>query len=81
MILVGLFSTSSTLFILSSLPLILTLIYSLFLYNRVFFGPVYTTFIRYYSDSTVLETVILIILVCISLIGAFCPMLIFSIIN
>ena len=81
LILIGLFSTSSTLFFLSSLPLILTLVYSLFLYNRVFFGPIYTTFIRYYSDNTLLEFVILTVLIVISLFGAFCPMLILSIIN
>lgn len=81
LILIGLFSTSSTLFFLASLPLILTLIYSLFLYNRLFFGPIYITFIRYYCDNTFLEFIILIVLILISIVGAIYPMLILSIIN
>lgn len=43
--------------------MILTLIYSLFLYNRIFFGPFDTNkFIRYYSDITRLEFFVLFIL-------------------
>lgn len=43
--------------------MILSLIYSLFLYNRIFFGPLQRFFIRYYSDCSRLEFLILFIFV------------------
>jgi NADH:ubiquinone oxidoreductase subunit 4 (subunit M) len=53
-ILNGGFFISNVIVFLCSFGLILSLIYSLFLYNRVFFG-VFPYFIRYYSDCTRLE--------------------------
>jgi NADH:ubiquinone oxidoreductase subunit 4 (subunit M) len=49
--------------ILASLGMILSLIYSLFLYNRIFFGSLQKTFIRFYCDCSRLEFVTLFIFV------------------
>lgn len=46
----------------STFGMILSLIYSLFLYNRIFFGSLQKLFIRYYCDCSRLEFHILIIL-------------------
>jgi NADH-quinone oxidoreductase subunit M len=70
LVLVGIFNSSTTLFFLSSIPMILSLIYSLFLYNRIFFGPIATMFIRYYSDCTFLEFTVLIVLIVSNLFAA-----------
>jgi len=59
LITLGGFSFSSTIIILSLLGMFLSLFYSLFLYNRIFFGSVKNIFIRYYSDLTRLEFYIL----------------------
>jgi proton-translocating NADH-quinone oxidoreductase chain M len=80
LILNGLFSISTTLFFFSSIPLILSLIYSLFLFTRVFFGPIYNNFIRYYSEMILLEFVVLFLLILVSIVGAFCPMCILQIV-
>lgn len=49
----GAFSFSNFLLLLSTFGLVLTLIYSLFFFNRVFFGPLISSlFLRYYSDYT-----------------------------
>lgn len=55
MITIGAFYATNLLTFFTTLGLVLTLIYSLFFYNRVFFGPIQITFIRYYSDYTRLE--------------------------
>lgn len=52
----GLFSQSFFTASLSNLGLILTLIYSLFLYNRLFFGPFKVSRLSYYCDLTRLES-------------------------
>jgi proton-translocating NADH-quinone oxidoreductase chain M len=80
LVLVGVFNSSTTLFFFSSIPMILSLVYSLFLYNRIFFGPISAMFIRYYSDCTLLEFNTLFILLCINLFMAFFPMFIINII-
>jgi proton-translocating NADH-quinone oxidoreductase chain M len=55
MISAGAFYATNVLTFFTTLGLVLTLVYSLFFYNRVFFGPIQMTFIRYYSDYTRLE--------------------------
>lgn len=55
LILAGILNFSNTILIISGFGTILGLIYSLFLYNRIFFGPLTETFIRYYCDCTRLE--------------------------
>jgi len=55
LILAGALSYSSITVIVSTFPMVLTLIYSLFLYNRIFFGSLQELFIRYYCDCTRLE--------------------------
>lgn len=47
----------------SSFGMILSLVYSLFLYNRIFFGSLQKIFIRFYCDCSRLEFVILFIFV------------------
>lgn len=56
---VGLFSTSLFTGIISNLGLILSLVYSLFLYNRLFFHHVKKNIISYYCDISRLEFSIL----------------------
>ena len=51
----GILQYSTFIVFLSTFSLILTLLYSLFLYNRVFFGSVKVFFIKYYTDITRLE--------------------------
>ena len=60
-ILVGGFYFSNAVIFLSSFAMILSLIYSLFFYSRIFFGPVPKFFIRYFCDLLRLEFVILFI--------------------
>src|SRR5690606_17573823 len=47
------------LFIFIIIPSVLSLIYTLFLYNRLFFGPINIIFIRKISDLTRIEALIL----------------------
>lgn len=54
-LLTGLFSQSIFTAILSNFGLVLTLVYSLFLYNRIFFGSIKSHRIAYFSDMTRLE--------------------------
>lgn len=54
LIAIGLFSVSNFFAFLSTLGLFLSLLYSLFFYNRVFFGPFFNG-LRFYSDCTRLE--------------------------
>lgn len=49
------------------------MIYSLFLFNRLFFGPIHSFFIRFFCDSSRLETNILLILFVISVFFGFIP--------
>ena len=51
----GALSFSFIIVFLTTFSLILSLIYSLFLYNRLFYGYIKIFFIRYYSDVTRLE--------------------------
>jgi NADH:ubiquinone oxidoreductase subunit 4 (subunit M) len=75
LILLGGFNLSSTFIIFCTMPMVLTLIYSLFLYNRIFFGPL-SFFIRYYTDCTRLEFTILILLLITTLIFGLFPQII-----
>ena len=51
----GILQYSSLIVFLSTFSLILTLLYSIFLYNRIFFGNIKVFFIKYYTDVTRLE--------------------------
>ena len=46
---------------LTTFSLVLSLMYSLFLYNRLFFGFIKVFFVKYYSDVTRLEFIFLVI--------------------
>lgn len=61
-ILVGGLHVSNVIVFFFSFGMILSLFYSLFFYNRVFFGFVSVTFIRFYSDCIRLEFFVLFIL-------------------
>ncbi len=73
LITLGGFSFSNTIILLSLLGMILSLFYSLFLYNRIFFGSVNNTFIRFYVDLTRLEFYILSLFFVLILIFGFFP--------
>lgn len=73
LILVGAFGFSNVIVFFSSFAMILSLIYSLFLYNRVFFGRLEEMFIRYFCDVIRLEFVVLIIFVCLVIIFGLFP--------
>lgn len=73
LILLGGLNLSSTFISLCTIPMVLTLVYSLFLYNRLFFGPFSLNFIRFYNDCTRLEFLILIILFIIIIIFGLFP--------
>jgi proton-translocating NADH-quinone oxidoreductase chain M len=76
LILLGGLNLSSTFIVFSTIPMILTLIYSLFLYNRLFFGPFSLQFIRFYCDCTRLEFIILVILLLLILLFGLFPQII-----
>jgi len=61
LILVGALSYSSVIVFLSTFGMVLTLIYSLSLYARIFFGNLQIYFIRFYCECTRLEFFILFI--------------------
>lgn len=61
LILAGILNYSNVIVILSTFAMVLSLIYSLFLYNRIFSGCLQELFIRYYSDCTRLEFWVLLI--------------------
>ena len=63
LILLGSFWLSHCIILLSSFGMILTLIYCLFFFNRIFFGPVQDLFIKFYSDCNRLEFFVLIFFV------------------
>jgi NADH-ubiquinone oxidoreductase chain 4 len=77
LILVGGFEFSNVIIFLSALGLVLTLFYSLFLYNRIFFGSLQTYFIRYYSDCSRLEFYVLSILAIFVIFGGLYPTIVF----
>jgi NADH:ubiquinone oxidoreductase subunit 4 (subunit M) len=54
-------SFSFVIIVITAFSLIMSLIYSLFLYNRIFFGFIKNLFIRYFSDITRLEFFFLLI--------------------
>jgi NADH-quinone oxidoreductase subunit M len=62
----------------TTFSLILSLIYSLFLYNRIFFGNIKILFIRYYSDLNRLEFVFLILFSLLIIFYGLFPLLIFD---
>src|SRR3982751_9716 len=55
LILLGGFMYSNVIIFLTSFAMILTLIYSLVLYSKIFFGVLQINFIRFYSECTRLE--------------------------
>jgi len=61
LILVGSFFFSNVIVLLSSLAMILSLVYSLFFYSRIFFGVIPKFFIRYFCDVIRLEFLILLV--------------------
>lgn len=68
----GGFFISNTIMIFVNIGLILSAFYSLFLYNRLFFGPFKINFIRYFCDCTRIEFYILFIfMICIIIFGIF----------
>ena len=78
LILVGAFEYSNVIVFLSTFGMILTLIYSLSIYARIFFGSLQISFIRFYSECSRLEFFILINFIFFVLFLGLCPWLIFS---
>jgi len=76
LVLAGGITYSSVIIFFSTFGMILSLIYSLFLYNRIFFGSLQEIFIRYYCDCTRLEFFILFLFCILVLIGGFYPQII-----
>lgn len=66
-------SFSLTIIFLSLIGMFLSLVYSLFLYNRIFFGFVNSQFIRYYCDCSRIEFYVLSIFFLLVGIGGFYP--------
>lgn len=77
LILVGGFEFSNVVIFISTFGMVLSLIYTLFLYNRIFFGALQTNFIRYYCDCSRLEFYLLSILIICILIGGLHPTVFF----
>lgn len=77
LILVGAFEYSNVIVFLSAFGMILTLIYSLSVYARIFFGSLQVLFIRFYSECSRLEFFILSIFVFFVLFFGLFPNLIF----
>lgn len=77
---VGLFEVSSFFALLSTFGLFLSLVYSLFFYNRIFFGPFFMG-LRYYADCTRLEFYVLFILVFFIIFYGLWPNSIFSLVQ
>jgi len=61
LILLGGIKVSNMIILFSLLGLLLSLVYSLFLYNKIFYGLIQVFFFKYYSDCTRLENNILFI--------------------
>jgi len=77
LILLGGFEFSNVIIFLSSFGMILSLMYSLFIYNRIFFGSLQNFFLRYYADMTRLEFYILLLFALLVLIGGIYPQIVF----
>jgi NADH-quinone oxidoreductase subunit M len=78
LILVGAFEYSNVIVFLSTFAMILTLIYSLSFYSKLFFGSLQIKFIRFYCDCTRLEFFCLIIFCFFVLFFGLIPLFIFS---
>jgi len=79
LILVGAFEYTSVIVLLSTFGMILTLIYSLLLYGKIFFGKFNISFIRYYAELNRLEFYCLLIFCSLVIIFGLCPYLIFNV--
>jgi len=77
-ILVGAFEYSNVIIFISTFGMILTLIYSLSLYGKIFFGKLELNFIRFYSEINRLEFFCLFIFSVLVLIFGLLPYLIFN---
>lgn len=78
LILVGAFSYSNVIIFFSNFALVLTLIYSLTLYAKIFFGSLQIKFIRFYAECTRLEFFCLISFIFFVFFFGFFPFIIFS---
>lgn len=74
----GALSFSFIIACLTTFSLICSLIYSLFLYNKVFYGHIKIFFIRFYSDVTRLEFFLLVLFFLLILFFGFFPFFIFD---
>lgn len=79
LVLSGGYEFSSIIIIFSTFGMILSLMYSLFLYNRIFFGSLQNLFIRYYCDCSRLEFMIILCLSFLIILGGIYPNFIFRI--
>jgi NADH:ubiquinone oxidoreductase subunit 4 (subunit M) len=77
-ILLGAFEYSNIIIFLSTFAMILTLIYSLSLFNKIFYGKLNIKFIRFYAEINRLEFFCLIILCSLVIILGLMPFLIFN---
>jgi len=73
LIILGGFAFSNVLIFFSNIGIFLSLLYSLFLYNRIFFGSINILFLRHFSDITRLEFILLLVFLIIILIFGFYP--------
>ena len=78
LILVGGFSYSNIIIFLTSFGMVLTLIYSLILYSKIFFGALQINYIRFYSECTRLEFFSLIFFLFFVLFFGLFPSILFS---
>ena len=78
LILVGAFKYSNTIIIFSNFAMILTLIYSLSFYSKIFFGSLQIKFIRFYSECTRLEFFCLILFFNLVILFGLFPICIFT---
>jgi len=81
LILVGGFAYTNVMIFVATFGMILSLIYSLFTYNRLFFGSLQITFVRYFCDCTRLEFLFLFLLSFLVLFFGFCPQYFFEFIQ
>lgn len=75
LVITSIFKNSNFILVLSIFPMVLSLIYSLFFFSRVFFGTLSSWFIRYYCDCIRLEFVIFVSFVFFVLLFGISPML------
>jgi len=81
LIVIGGFLYSNVMIFLATFGMILSLIYSLFTFNRIFFGSLQITFVRYFCDCTRLEFSFLSLLAFFVLFFGFYPQFIFEFIQ